>query len=56
METIHIMDISFSIRQHLMAYGDIASLESNDSKGVQWIPRNRRSKLIHNGLIKFMDE
>ena len=33
METIHIMDISFSIRQHLMVYGGIAPLKSNDSKG-----------------------
>jgi hypothetical protein len=33
METIHIMDGSFSIHQHLMNYGDKASLESEDRKG-----------------------
>ena len=33
METIHIMDGSSSIHQHLMDYGDKASLDSKDSKG-----------------------
>jgi hypothetical protein len=33
METIHIMDGSFSILQHLISYGDKASLESEDRKG-----------------------
>jgi hypothetical protein len=32
METIHIMDGSFSIGQHLMGYVDKASLESKDLK------------------------
>jgi len=33
METIHIMDGSFSIRQHLINHGEKASLESEDRKG-----------------------
>ena len=33
METIHIMDGSFSILQHLISYVDKASLESEDRKG-----------------------
>ena len=33
METIHIMDGSFSIHQHLMDYGDKAFVESEDRKG-----------------------
>jgi hypothetical protein len=35
METIHIMDFIFSIRQHLMAYGGAASLGNAPGKGLQ---------------------
>ena len=35
METIHIMDFIFSIRQHLMAYGGAASVGNAPGKGLQ---------------------